>query len=151
MNRKNNNGGPVSRVDYVVGFYFNEDLSKVALLRKTKPDWQKGLLNGPGGKKKASEDPAEAMYREMVEETGAHVLVWKYVGVLSPEANVKVFYFAAKGKQQMQSMPDEPVDWYSVDKLMDLPVVPNLVWLIPMARLKFVNPAWREIGTFVTA
>jgi 8-oxo-dGTP diphosphatase len=35
---------------YVLGFMFSSDHSEVALIRKRKPEWQRGKLNGIGGK-----------------------------------------------------------------------------------------------------
>ena len=35
---------------YVAGFMFSEDRRLVALIRKSKPEWQKGKLNGIGEK-----------------------------------------------------------------------------------------------------
>lgn len=35
---------------YVVGFLFDSEFRQVALIRKQKPQWQAGLLNGIGGK-----------------------------------------------------------------------------------------------------
>lgn len=60
-------------IEYVVGFLFSPDLEKVVLIRKTHPDWQKGLLNGPGGKVEDGETPYDAMVREFKEETGQQI------------------------------------------------------------------------------
>jgi len=35
---------------YCLGFAFYRSRRKVVLIRKTKPDWQRGKLNGVGGK-----------------------------------------------------------------------------------------------------
>ncbi|MCP3924893.1 MAG: NUDIX domain-containing protein [Desulfobacterales bacterium] len=63
--------------NFVVGFAFTEDKKQVLLVRKEKPPWQKGHLNGVGGKVKKGETPLEAMMREGHEETGLY-LPWKY-------------------------------------------------------------------------
>src|SRR5690242_7587733 len=55
---------------YTVGFFFNEDLSKVLLIRKAKPPWQAGRLNGIGGSFEGTESPEKCMDREFLEETG---------------------------------------------------------------------------------
>lgn len=80
--------------EYVCGFLFTNDLSMVVLIRKNKPEWQYGKLNGVGGKieqrtlqgepvefegKPLMEDPATAMSREFREETGAVVLTSSWV------------------------------------------------------------------------
>jgi hypothetical protein len=41
---------PAKRQDYVVGFLFRNNLSEVALIKKDRPAWQAGHLNGIGGK-----------------------------------------------------------------------------------------------------
>jgi len=55
---------------YVLGFMFSPDLWQVLLIRKEKPSWQAGLLNGIGGKIEPGEMPLAAMVREFREETG---------------------------------------------------------------------------------
>src|SRR5690606_13362624 len=56
-------------VRYVAGFCLDER-GRVVLIVKTRPAWQAGLLNAPGGKVEGGETPAEAMRREMREEAG---------------------------------------------------------------------------------
>ena len=62
------------KTSYVVGLMFNKSMSQVALIRKQKPKWQAGLLNGIGGKIEDGETGLDAMRREFYEETGAHTL-----------------------------------------------------------------------------
>jgi len=57
-------------IEYVVGFAFSRYGNKVALIRKNKPDWQAGKLNGIGGKVEKDEYHFDAMVREFREETG---------------------------------------------------------------------------------
>ncbi len=57
---------------YVVGFAFDDD-ENVALVRKKRPEWQKGYLNGVGGKIEEGESSRAAMVREFEEETGLGV------------------------------------------------------------------------------
>lgn len=65
---------------YVLGFMFSEDGTQVALIKKTKPEWQAGKLNGIGGKIEEKEAMHEAMIREFEEETGLRHLEWKQFG-----------------------------------------------------------------------
>lgn len=53
---------------YCVGFGYYGDC--VVLVKKERPEWQKGFLNGVGGKLEKNESPLEAMIREFFEETG---------------------------------------------------------------------------------
>lgn len=53
---------------YVLGFLFNSERDQVLLIKKEKPLWQVGLLNGIGGKIEPGETASEAMHREAMEE-----------------------------------------------------------------------------------
>lgn len=61
---------------YVLGFCFNAALNKVVLIRKNRPQWQAGKLNGVGGHVEPWELPLGAMVREFREESGwsGHVM-----------------------------------------------------------------------------
>jgi len=79
---------------FVVGLMFNDDLSKVCLIRKNRPDWQAGKLNGIGGKIEKGELAFEAMVREFYEETGVltNISMWKHFLTLRfPNAIVEFF------------------------------------------------------------
>src|SRR5690349_16479461 len=65
--------------EYVCGFMFDRDMARLVLIRKSKPQWQAGKLNGVGGKveligmhglSQCYETPQRAMAREFKEETG---------------------------------------------------------------------------------
>ena len=64
--------------EYVLGFAFTKDLKQVALIRKKRPEWQAGKLNGIGGKVNINEVPLLAMVREFQEEAclNTSVLGW---------------------------------------------------------------------------
>ncbi|RPJ50529.1 MAG: NUDIX domain-containing protein [Methanobacteriota archaeon] len=75
-------------IKYVVGFAFSEDKKQVIMIQKEHPDWQKGKLNGVGGKADQQveetertrahiETPYEAMVREFEEETGVKFEHWE--------------------------------------------------------------------------
>lgn len=117
---------------YVNGFY--SDGQRVALVRKSKPDWQRGRLNGIGGKIEASESPLAAMVREFEEETGCRTNPeqWRHT-VLLRGADFTVYFFAATGPSFVAvGLPDEPIEWHH---WMQLPptAIPNLRWLIPLS------------------
>jgi 8-oxo-dGTP pyrophosphatase MutT (NUDIX family) len=72
-------------MDYCLGFAFTVDGS-VALIRKAKPEWQAGKLNGVGGKiEEYDPSPVHAMTREFMEETGVFLEshLWREVGVVN--------------------------------------------------------------------
>src|SRR5271167_3288640 len=81
----NENKNASGRKEYVVGFLIDPTLSKVVLIRKVNPEWQRGLLNGVGGKVEPGEDATTAMHREFEEEAGVAGLEWKhYLTLLTP-------------------------------------------------------------------
>lgn len=55
---------------YVVGYLLSPGHRQVVLIKKLKPSWQAGKLNGPGGKLEEGETPAQCMRREFREEAG---------------------------------------------------------------------------------
>jgi len=54
---------------YTLGFLFNQDLTKVLLIHKQRPVWQKGMINGLGGKFENQESAFVCIVREVKEET----------------------------------------------------------------------------------
>ena len=74
---------PANVQEYVCGFLFSPDRTRVLLIRKNRPAWQAGKLNGLGGKIEPGETPLEAMRREFREEAGAEVADWQHVLTLS--------------------------------------------------------------------
>lgn len=57
-------------MEYCLGFAFSPDQRYVLMIRKEHPSWQKGKLNGIGGKVETNETPVQAMVREFREEVG---------------------------------------------------------------------------------
>jgi 8-oxo-dGTP diphosphatase len=72
---------------YVVGFMFNPAENAVLLIRKRRPLWQEGKLNGIGGRIEEGETPEGAMRRECVEEVGIYCDTWNHFCVLSDARN----------------------------------------------------------------
>ncbi|MFA7454893.1 MAG: NUDIX domain-containing protein [Desulfobulbaceae bacterium] len=121
--------------NYVVGFLFSPDGKRVALLRKNHPDWQKGKLNGIGGKIETGETPLQAMVREFREKAGANVTDWRPFCQMKWRGGL-IHFFAADTETSIASHTDEEVGWYWLSDLHSLPTTPHLLWLIPMARIK---------------
>lgn len=116
---------------WVVGFLF-KNRSEVVLVLKNRPEFQKGKLNGPGGKIEEGETAESAMRREFKEETGADVRDWRAFALLKEEAG-DVTFLVSHGEYEVKTITDEPVAWYRVDDLKNQPVLPDLHWLIPLA------------------
>lgn len=120
----------MEQTKYVIGFLFNSKDS-VLLIRKNRPEWQKGKLNGIGGHVEKGESYLQAMRREFFEEAGVDIPDWQeFCQMHFPEAIVACF--KATGDYKPIQKTDEEL--YSVIKT-SLPynVIPNLRWLIPMA------------------
>lgn len=116
---------------WVVGFLF-KNRSEVALVLKNRPEFQKGKLNGPGGKIEDGETAESAMRREFKEETGADVRDWRAFALLKEEAG-DVTFLVSHGEYEVKTITDEPVAWYRVDDLKNQPTLSDLAWLIPLA------------------
>jgi 8-oxo-dGTP diphosphatase len=122
---------------YCVGFMF-DPAGRVALVRKNRPKWQEGLLNGIGGKLEPGETALTGMAREWKEETD-HDLpdeAWDYFHVMRfPDA---VIHFFRVWVERMPVFPDEndvgeKIEVYHADNLPEDELIPNLRWLIPLA------------------
>lgn len=127
---------------YVAGFMFNEAGTLVLLIRKNKPQWQAGKLNGVGGKVKQGESYYDAMVREFEEEAGIKYYEWDRFCTLQgaephiPGAVFEVAFFAAFSKRlhETQDMTDEPLVLVNSELPSTLEVIDNVRWLIPMAK-----------------
>ena len=80
-------------MNYVVGIV--TDGSKILLLRKNNPDWQKGLYNGVGGKVDLDETPFEAIIRECQKEVGLEISNWSEIETIPLQSGVDLTYFFA--------------------------------------------------------
>ncbi len=123
-----------------VGFVFSQDMTQVLLIRKARPDWQRGLLNGVGGKAEPGDrKPRDTMRRECREETGLDIKQedWTFFAdLLCPELKTRVCFFFARIENILDAKTmneDEPVLRWVIDGTWDKICVPNLRWLIPLA------------------
>lgn len=125
-----------ARVRYVLGFAFDADRQHVALIRKARPSWQAGKLNGIGGSMMDGEAPVLAMAREFEEETGValHAPHWQEYAVLVGVAFHVHTYRAFNDRvHDVRSATDERVLLINVVDAPSHNVLSNLRWLIPMA------------------
>lgn len=128
----------MSKSRYVAGFLFNKDYTQVALVRKERPEWQRGKLNGIGGKVEKGETFDEAMTREFMEETGYLTHTWDRFCKLEGHDYIVMFYssivFTDDLKDVVRTMESEEIEVQPVSiSIMESQIVPNLTWLIPMA------------------
>ena len=134
-------GGIVTVTQYVAGFAFDSQ-GQVALVRKRRPVWQAGKLNGIGGHVEHDDlDSWAAMQREFREETSLDIHDWHRFctlhGHFTPDSKerfvVHFFTVRVKSLKHTQTTTDEEI---LVVPLRDIPnhkCLPNLAWLIPMA------------------
>jgi len=145
-------------IEYAVGFIHNDN--DVALIRKDRPQWQAGFLNGIGGKLEPGESPHDAMIRECHEEAGRFIGPWEHFLTLEG-TTARVFCFAVYDeydehiyKLEQQPGESEPIEIWRMDNLnkgeyaqwngtfLQSATVPNLKWIIPlmMQRAKYSKP-----------
>lgn len=132
---------------YVLGFLFSEDETRIALIRKTRPTWQAGRLNGIGGHVGRGEDFNQAMARESREELGASAtLTWRRFATVEShrvrdtdqldEKWIMACYRAPDALAHLPSHNDvgEAFETHDVDLVpLMIDTVNNLSWLVAMA------------------
>jgi len=125
---------------YVCSFLFSPDRKRVLLIRKNRPAWQAGKLNGIGGKIEPGETPREAARREFREETGldlpesafTHLLTLGGPDDFGSGVPWEGYFFRAFGAiHDAQSLTDEAVEIHPTDPL-PTDTIPNLHWIIPL-------------------
>jgi 8-oxo-dGTP diphosphatase len=126
----------------VVGFMFCG--AHVLLVQKRKPDWQKGLWNGVGGKCEDGELHQEAIVREVLEETGIGLPIpnWTHFATeVGP--GYELFCYKAELAILPRVLPSilatndvgEPLRWFLTGSTYALrQKLGNLNWLVPLAQ-----------------
>lgn len=121
---------------YVVGFLIDSDWN-VVLIRKNKPEFQKGFLNGVGGKIEEGEDPMRAMEREFAEEAGVIFKKWNHFATISEEGDYEVYCFKAfvpdVKEIETKSMTSELIEVRPIKFLRVAGILPSAMWLIQIA------------------
>jgi 8-oxo-dGTP diphosphatase len=126
---------------FSLGFMFSADRQNVLLIRKTRPSWQSGKLNGIGGHIREGESPVECMIREFREEAGiaTNESDWQYVctmkrgdGIADDGATFTCHVFRAFDDRvfEAESRTDEEVGLYH--PILGHGMISNLPWLIPL-------------------
>lgn len=132
---------------YCLGFAFDSELKHVCLIRKLRPDWQKGKLNGIGGHLEGAEGGKIGMSREFKEETGVEVEPnrWKpltMITMLDSVNKIWCYYTVLNIPEfeHVKTQTDEEVVKYHLQALKYHKYIPNLDWLIPLAYHMHTNP-----------
>lgn len=117
--------------DYVLGVCFEPRAQALLMVRKLRPDWQKGFFNCPGGKVEAEENPYDAMVREFKEECGVVVKDWKLAIIYHLPAGNRLYIFSSFSlPNHWHQMEDEPLMMANLDRLPPK-MIENLPWIIP--------------------
>lgn len=120
----------------MAGFLFSADREQVVLVQKINPEWQRGRLNGVGGKiEPFDESPVAAMVREFQEEAGLLVNEWELFCKVKNRGNLTYFFrsFADGNVNHISGQEAEKISAYPISELDGLNTMPNLGWLIPMS------------------
>jgi 8-oxo-dGTP diphosphatase len=125
----------IDKQKYVVGFMFTEDCSRVVLIRKNKPAWQKGKLNGVGGKIEPEETPKHAMIREYKEEAGLTFDKWDNFLIVEYKAAIVYFFkgFNNGCFHQSETRESEQIEKIQISQFPSDEVISNLNWIINLA------------------
>jgi 8-oxo-dGTP diphosphatase len=119
---------------YVAGFLIDPDDATVVLVRKNRPEWQAGRLNGVGGHVEPGESGAEAMRREFREEAGLDIDTWAHFATVEGPWGSVEFFRAQGDVLAARSKTDEDIEvWLVGDPCLYRQALPNLTWLIPLA------------------
>ena len=140
---------------YVLGFAFKGD--NVLLIKKNRPDWAAGKLNGIGGHVEPFEGGMLhlAMVREFVEETGiqSDPIQWDHIARITHpnKAVVEIFRSFNINIYKAVSTTDEPVECIDVETVYHMnteSIIPNLRYLLPV--LHTAPRDMEEIFNFIT-
>lgn len=132
---------------YVLGFVFDYQKNYVVVIKKNRPDWQKGKFNGIGGKMNIGENPERAMIREFEEETGCFIpsSQWTQTIKLCKKGEYEVYIFTAYLEapfDEVETTTDEKVQVFPVKQILlggRIDFIPNLQWIIPLCLAEDVD------------
>lgn len=134
---------------YVMGLAFDAQLKNVLMIHKNRgPGDVVGKWNGIGGKiDPEDETPMHAMRREMAEETGLQVPIWRRVGNFN-FTNHNIFVFTQKDVDISfaRTMEDEPVRCHPLEDFHNVDTTSFVRWLVPCALWTLEkNPSYRLV------
>ena len=102
-------------------------------MRRTRPAWQAGRVNGLGGRIAPGESAASSARREVREECGVDVAVWREVLVWEDaEYVMHVLSAVSDVAREARTLEDQEIFLADVNALPHN-VIDNLRWLVPLA------------------
>jgi 8-oxo-dGTP diphosphatase len=118
---------------FVLALLYSLDHHQVVLMRRTRPSWQAGRVNGLGGRLMPGETAAMAARREVREECGVDVAEWREVLVWEDaEYVMHVLRGESERAREARTVEDQEVFLADVNALPNN-VIDNLRWLVPLA------------------
>ena len=109
-----------NNIEYVVGLVF-DNKNRVMFIEKNRPDWQKGYLNGVGGKIEDAETSKYAIQRECKEESGLNIDTWKIHNHKIFDNGISLYYMKSKVDSlvldKAVSLTDEKISIHNIDNL----------------------------------
>lgn len=126
----------------------------IVVLRKTKPTWQAGLINFPGGKIEDTDiNSMFAARREFREETGIDYDSWEYKGIFKRELDffVELFYAKSDIFKNAKTTTDEEVFLVTREFIFANPekFMENFVWELQIASdpaIEQFSVTYKQIG-----
>ena len=115
-------------IKYVVGLIFDASLENVILIKKNRPDWQIGKLNGIGGKVEPDETAEDAIVRECFEESDLMLSDWVLWGEQSDNKNFTVHYYTAEVDLHLMCIDSKTDELVSIYSIKDLNLVEEVLW-----------------------
>ena len=129
-------------MNYSCGLVFNQDNSKLAMIKKNRPWWQRGKYNGVGGKLEIIETYNECMIRETKEEIGidTNEKEWAFLGRLKINDS-DIMFFAIFGIDfyTLKQITDEEIHIFKVKDIFNIKsdvynlIMPNIRTAIGLA------------------
>lgn len=135
-------------IKYTLVLAFSNDLESIALIEKQSPAWQKGKLNGIGGKfEETDKSIKDCAIREFEEETG--VLLEKqnlyYIGEnYGNTYSVDVFTIKTDKIFQCKTIEKEVVKILKLDDLKTQKTIDNVPILIDLAKHFHTSTVFQE-------
>jgi len=128
---------------------FTEDMKRVVLIKKNKPEWQKGLLNGVGGHVEEFEFSENAMIREFEEETGIKTVTgqWYNFALMTGEKfDVDCYFCVSNSALFAASMTEEEVTVPFVNHLSKDQILSNISWLLGLCLDKDIKRIFTHVS-----
>jgi len=123
-----------------VGFVFSSDGESVLLIKKKRPKFLAGLLNGTGGHADGDETPVQTVSRETDEETALFIPVSEWVFLFDETFGngVELSYFAAVSDHldRARQTTDETIHTLPVSSLSADKMAPGCIEALILAREK---------------